>query len=114
MLVHNPKSNLHIDVLSKEKIDIEPPKLYRVLLLNDDYTPMDFVVWVLIKVFHKSHEESSKIMLDTHNLGKGIVGVYSYDIARTKVYQTLVLAEQHEHPLQCIMEVFNGEENIVS
>ena len=111
MLSQNQKSISSTDILFKEKVDLQPPKLFRVVLLNDDYTPMDFVVWILMKVFYKNETESTSIMLDTHNLGRGIVGIYPHDIARTKVFQTLTLAEQHEHPLQCIMERVKDDES---
>lgn len=90
----------------KEKLDskLERPKMYRVLLLNDDYTTMDFVVEVLITVFHKEISEATRIMLDVHEKGKGIVGVYTYDIASTKVAQVEEMASQREFPLKAAME----------
>ena len=80
------------------------PSLYRVLLLNDDYTPMEFVVYVLERFFQKSQEEATTIMLHVHQNGVGMCGVYTYEVAETKVAQVLDLARRHEHPLQCTME----------
>jgi ATP-dependent Clp protease adaptor protein ClpS len=80
------------------------PRLYRVVLLNDDYTTMDFVVEILVQVFHKSPAEATKIMLDVHKKGSGVCGVYSYDIAQTKVAQVYRQAKQHSFPLQCSLE----------
>ena len=87
-------------VKSKKK----KPSLYRVLLLNDDYTPMEFVVYLLESVFHKSHEEAVKIMLHVHHNGVGVCGVYTYEIAETKVVRVMSLARRAQHPLQCTME----------
>lgn len=80
------------------------PPMYRVLLLNDDFTPMDFVVYVLERIFGRSRQEATDIMLSVHQKGVGTAGVYTYEIAETKVDQVMVLARQHEHPLQCTME----------
>ena len=80
------------------------PSLYRVLLLNDDYTPMEFVVYVLERFFQKSREEATTIMLHVHQNGVGLRGVFTYEVAETKVAQVLDLARRHEHPLQCTME----------
>jgi len=80
------------------------PSLYRVLLLNDDYTPMEFVVYVLERFFQKTREEATTIMLHVHNNGVGLCGVFTYEVAETKVAQVLDLARRHEHPLQCTME----------
>jgi ATP-dependent Clp protease adaptor protein ClpS len=80
------------------------PSLYKVLLLNDDYTPMDFVVHVLEHVFGKSRDEAIEIMLHVHHQGVGVCGVYTFEIAETKVAQVIELARRHEHPLQCTME----------
>jgi ATP-dependent Clp protease adaptor protein ClpS len=81
----------------------EPPQ-YRVLLLNDDYTPMDFVVEVLVLYFRKSIEEATAIMLSVHRAGSGLCGVYPFEIAETKVAQVVGSARQAGHPLRCIME----------
>ncbi len=80
------------------------PSLYRVLLLNDDYTPMEFVVYVLERFFNKTREEATTIMLHVHQNGVGVCGVFTYEVAETKVAQVLDLARKHEHPLQCTME----------
>jgi len=80
------------------------PSLYRVLLLNDDYTPMEFVIYVLERFFNKSREEATTIMLHVHQNGVGVCGVFTYEVAETKVAQVLDLARRHEHPLQCTME----------
>jgi ATP-dependent Clp protease adaptor protein ClpS len=86
------------------KMELKRPKMFHVILLNDDYTTMDFVIEVLVNIFHKSGAEATKIMLDVHEKGKGIVGVYTYDIAITKVVQTEELAKEREFPLKVIME----------
>jgi ATP-dependent Clp protease adaptor protein ClpS len=80
------------------------PHMYRVLLLNDDYTTQEFVVIVLRKYFNKSLEEATRIMLHVHNHGVGECGVYTYEVAETKVTQVMEFARRHQHPLQCIME----------
>ena len=80
------------------------PPLYKVVLLNDDYTPMDFVVVVLQQFFSKTREQATEIMLKIHTEGSGICGVYPKDIAETKVEQVGVFSRQHQHPLQCVME----------
>ncbi len=84
--------------------DIKPPDMYRVILLNDDYTPMDFVVDMLRVVFHKNPAEATKIMLQVHRKGKGVAGVYVHDIAATKIRQVQQLARNEEYPLKCTME----------
>lgn len=88
--------------LNRQKV--EPPKLYNVLLLNDDFTPMDFVVNVLTDIFFMSFEQAERIMLTVHHHGSAVCGIYAKDIAQMKVEQVLVLARVNEHPLQCIME----------
>lgn len=80
------------------------PSLYRVLLLNDDFTPMEFVVYVLERYFQKTREEATTIMLHVHQNGVGVCGVFTYEVAETKVAQVLDLARRNEHPLQCTME----------
>jgi ATP-dependent Clp protease adaptor protein ClpS len=80
------------------------PSLYRVLLLNDDYTPMEFVIYVLERFFNKSRDEATTIMLHVHQNGVGVCGVFTYEVAETKVAQVLDLARRSEHPLQCTME----------
>jgi ATP-dependent Clp protease adaptor protein ClpS len=83
---------------------LKRPPLYRVVLLNDDYTPMEFVVGVLESVFGFDHNTATRIMLEVHHQGKGVCGVYTYEIAETKVAQVTGLAQQHQHPLLCTME----------
>ncbi len=102
--------DLEGDLLTEERVHLRRPDMYRIVLLNDDYTPREFVVWVLVKVFYKSMEEGTRIMLDAHTKGKSTIGVYTYDVAKTKLMQVENLAEQYEHPLKCIMEVEEGGE----
>ena len=83
---------------------IKTPDMFRVVLHNDDYTTMEFVVEVIIKIFRRSIMDATKIMLHVHKSGKGTVGVYTHDIAATRVRQTLALAHQHDYPLRCTME----------
>jgi ATP-dependent Clp protease adaptor protein ClpS len=88
----------------KARPKTKKPSMYRVLLLNDDYTPMEFVVHVLERFFGKSREEATEIMLHVHHRGVGVCGVYTYEVAETKVAQTIEFARRHQHPLQCTME----------
>ncbi|MEG8099024.1 ATP-dependent Clp protease adapter ClpS [Candidatus Liberibacter brunswickensis] len=83
---------------------VQVPKLYRVLLINDDYTPMDFVIHVLQSFFHKDRESAEFIMLKVHRQGIGECGVYSYEVAEMKVNQVMNHSRQNQYPLQCIME----------
>jgi ATP-dependent Clp protease adaptor protein ClpS len=96
----NPNSG----VVTQTKPRTKKPSLYRVLMLNDDYTPMEFVVYVLERYFNKSPEEATQIMLHVHQKGIGVCGVFTYEIAESKVNQVIDLARQHQHPLQCTME----------
>ncbi|MBT7280307.1 MAG: ATP-dependent Clp protease adapter ClpS [Rhodobiaceae bacterium] len=82
----------------------QKPSMYKVLLLNDDYTPMEFVIYVLQRFFSKSAEDATKVMLHVHQTGVGICGVFTYEVAETKVTQVMDMARQHDHPLQCTME----------
>jgi ATP-dependent Clp protease adaptor protein ClpS len=91
-------------VITKVKPKTKRPNLYRVLILNDDYTPMEFVVHVLEKFFNKDAESATKIMLHVHHHGIGECGVFTYEIAETKVTQVMDFARKHQHPLQCVME----------
>lgn len=91
-------------VLEPERSRVKPPSLFRVVLLNDDYTPMDFVVVVLQKFFALSREQATVVMLQVHRAGRGICGVYPQDVAATKVDQVSAFAHQHQHPLACVME----------
>lgn len=92
------------DLETKERVKIKYPKKYKVLLLNDDYTSMEFVIDVLITIFHKSYEEAEKIMLEIHEKEKGICGVYTYEIAETKVMQVHKKARDNGFPLRATME----------
>ncbi len=92
------------DVSTKIRQKTKRPSLYKVLLLNDDYTPMEFVVHVLERFFFKEHEEAMRIMLHVHQRGVGVCGVFTYEVAETKVAQVMEFARQHQHPLQCTME----------
>jgi ATP-dependent Clp protease adaptor protein ClpS len=91
-------------VITKTKPQTKRPNLYRVLLLNDDYTPMEFVVLVLERFFNKDREAATRIMLHVHHHGIGECGVFTYEIAETKVTQVMDFARKHQHPLQCVME----------
>lgn len=91
-------------VLEAERTKLQPPKLYKVILLNDDYTPMDFVVLVLQRFFAMDQEQATLVMLQVHRNGKGVCGVFPRDIAATKVEQVSSYAHQHQHPLVCVME----------
>jgi ATP-dependent Clp protease adaptor protein ClpS len=91
-------------VIAKVKPKTKRPNLYRVLILNDDYTPMEFVVHVLEKFFQKDVEAATKIMLHVHHHGIGECGIFTYEIAETKVTQVMDFARKHQHPLQCVME----------
>lgn len=91
-------------VVVKTKPKTRKPSLYKVLMLNDDYTPMEFVVHVLERFFSKNKEEAARIMMHVHRRGVGICGVYTYEVAETKVTQVMDFARQHQHPLQCTLE----------
>jgi len=91
-------------VITRTKAKTKKPSLYRVLILNDDYTPMEFVVHVLERFFQKNREDATRIMLHVHNHGVGECGVFTFEVAETKVSQVMDFARQHQHPLQCVME----------
>ncbi|MBI4967137.1 MAG: ATP-dependent Clp protease adapter ClpS [Rhodospirillales bacterium] len=91
-------------VVIKTRPKTKKPSMYKVLMLNDDFTPMEFVVHVLERFFNKSHEEATTIMLHVHQRGVGLCGVYTYEVAETKVTQVMDMARQHQHPLQCTIE----------
>jgi ATP-dependent Clp protease adaptor protein ClpS len=93
-----------VGIVTKTKPKTKKPSLYKVLLLNDDYTPMEFVVHVLQRFFNKDINEATEIMLHVHQNGVGICGVFTFEVAETKVTQVIDLARQHQHPLQCTME----------
>ena len=91
-------------LVTKTRPKTKKPSLYKVLLLNDDYTPMEFVVHVLERYFSKGREDATRIMLHVHQKGVGICGVYTYEVAETKVTQVMDFARQNSHPLQCTLE----------
>ena len=91
-------------VITRTKTQTKRPSLYRVLILNDDYTPMEFVVHILERFFNKDHETATRIMLHVHHHGIGECGIYTYEVAETKVTQVMDFARKHQHPLQCVME----------
>ena len=94
----------HGIVLEAEKAKVKAPPLYKVMLLNDDYTPMDFVVVVLQTVFAMSREKATQVMLQVHREGMGVCGTYTREVAVAKVEQVINIARKHQHPLQCTME----------
>jgi len=91
-------------VLEERESKLAPPPMFQVLLLNDDYTPMEFVVIVLQKFFGMNREKATLVMLAVHRKGRGVCGVYPRDLAATKVEQVSSFSRQHQHPLQCVME----------
>jgi ATP-dependent Clp protease adaptor protein ClpS len=91
-------------VLTKTRTKTKKPSMYKVLLLNDDYTPMEFVVLVLQIFFSKTGDDATRIMLHVHQKGVGVCGVYTFEVAETKVTQVMDFAKKHGHPLQCTME----------
>ncbi len=91
-------------VVTETKPKLKKPSLYRVLILNDDYTPMEFVVYVLERFFGKSRDDATRIMLSVHQNGVGVCGVFTYEVAETKVTQVIETSRRHQHPLQCTME----------
>jgi ATP-dependent Clp protease adaptor protein ClpS len=96
--------NTGTGIVTKTRPKTKKPSLYKVLLLNDDYTPMEFVVHILEKIFGKSREEAEVVMLHVHRHGVGICGVFTFEVAETKVAQVIEFARRHQHPLQCTME----------
>ena len=104
--VGNP-NNPHIEdtiLLEKQAEKLKAPSMYKVLLLNDDYTPMEFVVLVLQRFFRMTMDEATQVMLHVHQRGVGVCGVFSYEVAETKVSQVMDFARQNQHPLQCTLE----------
>jgi ATP-dependent Clp protease adaptor protein ClpS len=94
----------HDTTLEAQRNKLKPPPMYKVMLLNDDYTPMEFVVIVLQKFFSMTRERATQVMLKVHQEGIGVCGVYPSDVARTKVQQVAAYSRKHQHPLQCVME----------
>ena len=93
-----------VGILTRTRAKTKKPAMYRVLLLNDDFTPMEFVVHVLERFFSKNRQEATEIMFQVHRRGVGICGVYTYEVAETKVTMVMDYARKNEHPLQCTME----------
>jgi ATP-dependent Clp protease adaptor protein ClpS len=91
-------------VVTRTRPETRKPSLYKVLLLNDDYTPMEFVVHVLQRFFRMSIEDATRVMLHVHQRGVGVCGIFTYEVAETKVTQVMDFAKQHQHPLQCTLE----------
>jgi ATP-dependent Clp protease adaptor protein ClpS len=100
----NDDSGSATGIATRVKPQTKRPSLYRVLLLNDDYTPMEFVVHVVERFFSKSRDEATQIMLHVHQHGVGECGIFTYEVAETKVTQVMDFARKHQHPLQCVME----------
>ncbi|MCZ2723215.1 ATP-dependent Clp protease adapter ClpS [Marinomonas sp. 15G1-11] len=93
-----------IMTISEEETQLKPPSMYQVVLFNDDYTPMDFVVFVLQRFFSLDAEKAKQVMLEVHTKGKGICGVFTFDVAETKVAMVQQFAQQNEHPLMCDLQ----------
>ncbi len=91
-------------VVTRTRAETRKPSLYKVLMLNDDYTPMEFVVHVLQRFFRMSLEDATRVMLHVHQRGVGVCGIFTYEVAETKVTQVMDFAKQHQHPLQCTLE----------
>ncbi|MFN5510045.1 MAG: ATP-dependent Clp protease adapter ClpS [Burkholderiales bacterium] len=96
--------NTPSQVLERQEAKLKPPPMFQVMLLNDDYTPMEFVVEVLQKFFGMGREKATQVMLKVHREGRGVCGVYPRDVAASKVEQVTEYSRQHQHPLQCVME----------
>ena len=101
---HQDEDDAPVGVVIKARPKTRKPSMYKVLMLNDDYTPMEFVIYVLERFFSKDRSEATDIMMNIHNHGVGICGVYTYEVAETKVTQVMDLARQNQHPLQCTIE----------
>ena len=91
-------------IILEEKTKPKRPSLYQVIIVNDDYTPMEFVVLVLERFFAKNNNEATQIMYHVHKKGMGVCGIYPYEVAETKVVQVMDFAKKHQHPLQCVLE----------
>ncbi|AHD08212.1 ATP-dependent Clp protease adapter ClpS [Phaeobacter gallaeciensis] len=104
MMSDHSDDDTDLGVLTKTRPKTQRPPHYKVLLLNDDYTPMEFVVMVLERFFNMTHAEAFEVMLTVHKKGVAVVGVFSHEIAETKVGQVMDFAHRHQHPLQCTME----------
>ena len=105
-----PEEGHDLQLLEHTEQKIVPPSMYKVVLLNDDYTPMEFVIDILISFFRHNEEQATQIMLAVHTVGKGVCGIYSKDVAETKAAQVNQYSRQHKHPLLCEVEaVEEGE-----
>ena len=109
MKLEEQNNNISLDdpqrgVLLNTQPKTKKPSLYKVILLNDDYTPMEFVIYIIEKLFNKNHEEATRIMLQVHQNGLGICGIYTYEVAETKSKAVINLAKSNQHPLQCTIE----------
>ncbi len=100
----NSSGGSQTGVVVKSKPKTKKPSMYKVIILNDDYTPMEFVIHILEQIFNKAHEEATRIMLHVHRKGVGVCGVFPYEVAETKASQVMDAARQHQHPLQCTLE----------
>ena len=96
--------DVRVGIATKTKTKTKKPALYKVLLMNDDYTPMEFVVAVLQRFFKMGMEDATRVMLHVHQKGVGVCGIFTYEVAETKVTQVMDFAKEHQHPLQCTME----------
>lgn len=103
-IIANEKHNIEEYIETLTKPSYKKPSMYKVLMLNDDFTPMDFVVSLLETIFNQSTEDAVAIMLNIHNMGLGVCGVFTYEIAETKVREAMELAKKNQYPLQCILE----------
>ena len=104
MMADGPKDDDDTELLTKTRPKTKRPPLYKVMLLNDDYTPMEFVVIVLKRFFRMDMEEATRVMLQVHQRGVGVCGIFPYEVAETKVNQVMDFARQNQHPLQCTLE----------
>ena len=102
--MNNLADQFDSEIITDHKIDLKKPKPYRVVLYNDHFTTMEFVVFILETIFHHPKDTAQRIMLDVHNKGKGIAGTYTRDIAETKAFQTRMMAKQYNYPLKCVAE----------
>ena len=101
---HGPGGDDHVGIATKTRTRPKKPSMFKVLMLNDDYTPMEFVVMVLKRFFHMDLEQATRVMLHVHQKGVGVCGIFPYEIAETKVNQVMDFARQNQHPLQCTLE----------
>lgn len=96
--------SIALDTDTLVKVKVKVPSLYKVILLNDDFTPMDFVIQILVEIFGKSEQEAYKLCMDVHTVGRGIAGIYSREVAEQKVHECNIIAQQYRHPLKTICE----------